>query len=245
MQLTDIKDRLILLRDEIDAWPTDAWLRSDTYQLWVDKLNALIEAGNNKLMRDIAKYAIQEKDYSKSHKTIIDYGKNRIKKHIENYITIICDAKRKEDDDEKRLKCFLVNHKCPHNIQQNRHKFFIGMPFNEKNDDAYRFGILPTLDTHGLTHFRADEIFECRELVCKICQAIQESTYIIIDLSDNNPNVMFELGLACGLCKPIILLKDIETKVITDLHGIEYIEYKNASDLQSKLRTRLEQWNIC
>jgi len=33
----------------------------------------------------------------------------------------------------------------------------------------------------------------------------------------------------------VIIVKDNETKVITDLGGIEYIEYEHAHDLMTKL----------
>ena len=57
----------------------------------------------------------------------------------------------------------------------------------------------------------------------------------IINISGLNPNVMLEQGLAYGLGKPVIILKDKATKAISDLGSIEYIEYSHAGDLQQKI----------
>lgn len=46
---------------------------------------------------------------------------------------------------------------------------------------------------------------------------------------------MLELGLAYGIGKPVIIVKDNETKVIIDLGGIENIKYEHAHDLMTKL----------
>ena len=51
---------------------------------------------------------------------------------------------------------------------------------------------------------------------------------------------MLEQGLAYGLGKPVIILKDKATKAISDLGSIEYIEYSHAGDLQQKLYKALD-----
>lgn len=243
MLLKDIKVRVEGLQSEVKSLASESWLRPPQYQNLVDSLNPLIREVNKLLQREYPLYGIQDSDYSSSRKTINCGGIERLKHHLEELLKVLGDAEKQEN--EKRLQCFLVNEKCPHKIQNGRHTFFIGMPFADKNDDAYRYGIVPTFESHGLTHYRADQSFERRQLMCKICQAIQEANYVLIDISDNNPNVMFELGIACGLGRPVILLKNASASVPTDLNGIEYIEYRNAYDLQQQLTARLKQWGIC
>ena len=243
MLLKDIKVRVEGLQSEVKSLASELWIRPPQYQNWVDRLNPLIREVNKLLQREYPLYGIQDSDYSSSRKTINSGGIERLKHHLEELLKVLVDAEKQEN--EKRLQCFLVNEKCPHKIQNGKHAFFIGMPFADKNDDAYRYGIVPTFESHGLTYYRADQSFERRQLMCKICQAIQEANYVLIDISDNNPNVMFELGIACGLGKPVILIKDVQTNVVTDLKGIEYIEYNNAHSLQQRLTERLKQWGIC
>lgn len=59
----------------------------------------------------------------------------------------------------------------------------------------------------------------------------------IINISGLNPNVMLEQGLAYGLGKPVIILKDKATKAISDLGSIEY---SHTGDLQQKLYKALD-----
>jgi hypothetical protein len=46
---------------------------------------------------------------------------------------------------------------------------------------------------------------------------------------------MLELGLSYGLGKETIIVKDKETKNISDIANAEYIEYSHAGELQTKL----------
>lgn len=46
---------------------------------------------------------------------------------------------------------------------------------------------------------------------------------------------MLELGLAYGLGKEVIVIKDKKTTAISDLGSVEYIEYSHAGELQQKL----------
>ena len=62
----------------------------------------------------------------------------------------------------------------------------------------------------------------------------------IKNISGLNPNVTLEQGLAYGLGKPVIILKDKTTNAISDLGSIEYIEYSNAGDLKKKLYKALD-----
>jgi predicted nucleotide-binding protein len=71
--------------------------------------------------------------------------------------------------------------------------------------------------------------------MCKICEQMQISKYLIFNISGLNPNVMLELGLSYGLGKETIIIKDKKTKSISDLGSNEYIEYSHAGELQQKL----------
>ena len=77
-------------------------------------------------------------------------------------------------------------------------------------------------------------------LLDQIFNLLRESAFLIADISRKAPNVFFELGLACGLGKPFILLLSEEgatTGIPSDLMGYQYISY-DPSDL-SNLATRL------
>lgn len=60
----------------------------------------------------------------------------------------------------------------------------------------------------------------------KILQNIYDNEIIICDLSNLNPNVMFEAGLRLSTKKPTILVADTSTTVPFDLRPFQYISYQ-------------------
>ena len=153
-----------------------------------------------------------------------------------------------ENDCGNRFRCFKIGHRCPHEIDSQKYLFFVGMPFDDRYVDSYQLGIKAMLEQHGIDTankvFKADEQYSNGDILCKICKAIQESQNIIINISEQNPNVMFELGLAYGINKNVFLIKDDMSAVISDLRGLEYTSYSNAGDLANKLQIRFRELGI-
>jgi hypothetical protein len=72
-----------------------------------------------------------------------------------------------------------------------------------------------------------------------ITQAIQEADLIVVDVSQKNPNVLYELGFAHGLRKPTLLLQRVDagSEIPVDLAGYQIVFY-DPKDLTS-LRRRI------
>ena len=139
------------------------------------------------------------------------------------------------------FKCFKIGtQQCPKAPQQNDKRVFIGMPFRDKYEDIYEHGINEALQKLKLKPYRADKDTNNIDLMCKICEAIQSSKYGIINLTDWNANVLFELGILYGLGKQVALIKDKNSDVPVDLTGIEYIEYSKSSDVKDSLISLFE-----
>ncbi len=92
-------------------------------------------------------------------------------------------------------KCFKTGQRCLEHIVEKPKQIFIGMPFSDEYNDVYQYGVLPAVKNLGFTAWKANEIISNIDVMCKICEEIQQSGYGIINISDWNPNVMFELGL--------------------------------------------------
>jgi hypothetical protein len=79
----------------------------------------------------------------------------------------------------------------------------------------------------------------------EISRLIKSSDAVIADMSRNNPNVMFEIGMAHASGKPIVLLLEEEAtaRVPTDLAGFYAITYvaDNLSGLSARLSRALRQ----
>ena len=92
-------------------------------------------------------------------------------------------------------------------------------------DRPFRNLIIPTLNKLGLKCIRADSIFAPQPFMEKIWTQINESALILADVTSGNPNVLYELGVAHTLGKPIIIVTQDPVYVPTDLKAIEFIKY--------------------
>jgi hypothetical protein len=85
------------------------------------------------------------------------------------------------------------------------------MPFGATwSDGTYAFirRSVAKLDapTGGFRLYRADEIAEPGQITDQIKEAIARASVVIADITNVNPNVMWELGFADGKNRPIVIL---------------------------------------
>ena len=106
------------------------------------------------------------------------------------------------------------------------------MPFKAEFNFFYRWLRLYLKDKHKIEALRSDEQFLAKPLFDKIKDQILKADFIIADITGNNPNVFFELGLSQSQVrpKPIILLchHAHEKEVPVDIQLFEFISYNQA-----------------
>lgn len=114
-------------------------------------------------------------------------------------------------------------------------KIFVIMPFSEKTG-VYSKGffnevltqlIKPAAKSAGYVAETADR--NGSDIIhSTIIKAINDAEIIMADLTEHNPNVLFELGIAIALKKPVILIKTEETGQIFDIDNtIRVFSYKS------------------
>jgi nucleoside 2-deoxyribosyltransferase len=119
---------------------------------------------------------------------------------------------------------------------------FVMMPFGSRFDDVYRNLIAPAGQQQGLTVLRADEMSGAGVIIEQIRSAIQQSRLCIADLTGSNPNVLYELGFAQALGKPLIMVAEEASRLPFDLAHYRVILY--GADLrgaQPSLETAMAQ----
>lgn len=137
--------------------------------------------------------------------------------------------------------CFKNRETCNVPARFNPRLVFILMPFSSDFNDVYDLGIKPIVESLNLICVRADEIQHSQDILCgSICQPIQECRFLIADLSGRNPNVFYELGLAHGFEKEIVLVTNNIKDVPFDIRGMNIVIYRNISSLRSNLENRLK-----
>jgi hypothetical protein len=90
-----------------------------------------------------------------------------------------------------------------------------------------------------------DEIRTGAVWVDEVLRLIRASDAVIADLTRLNPNVMFELGMAHGLGKPLVLLlsETTNSSLPSDLVGNQYLTYapENLSAFSDRLSRKVRQ----
>lgn len=137
-------------------------------------------------------------------------------------------------------RCFRTGLRCVvEGLEEVPEQVFIGLPFKPPYTDLFEYGVRPALAELGLTPWIGLDQLGVGDLLCKICQGLQGSSCAIIDITEPNPNVHFELGILAGASKPLILIKQSGTPVAIDLQGMEFAEYSDAKSLSEILKLRL------
>lgn len=108
----------------------------------------------------------------------------------------------------------------------NKKNAFVIMPFSEDLSDVYDFLIRDGLEASGYDVKRADDIRSQNNILEDIVTGIVKSDLIVADLTDSNPNVYYELGIAHALQKNVILITQDIDELPFDLRSYRVICYK-------------------
>ena len=111
-------------------------------------------------------------------------------------------------------------------MAERKRRAFIIMPFADEYVPVYEVVITPPLVEAGYEVERADDLAgRDQSILRRIVQAIAESDLVVADLTDLNPNVLYELGLAHGLQRPAVLLTQDIAQVPFDLRTYQVESY--------------------
>lgn len=126
-----------------------------------------------------------------------------------------------------------------------RGKCFVMMPISDQGDypeghfqKVYEQIFQPAIEKAGYQPYRVDENAISDRIIDKIFRAIQECPMALCDLSNRNPNVLYELGLRQAYDKPVVLVQDEKTERIFDVSGISTVQYKSQRLFENVLEAR-------
>lgn len=129
--------------------------------------------------------------------------------------------------------------------EEKKEKCFVIMPISDQGDytighftKVYEQIIKPSIEEAGYEAYRVDENNICDSIIGKIFDAIQECPMAVCDLSNRNPNVLYELGLRQAYDKPVVLIQDDKTDKIFDVSGISTVFYKSARLYEDVIEAR-------
>ena len=118
---------------------------------------------------------------------------------------------------------------------------FVLMPIRPAFDDVLKESIRPAVTDNGLECQRADDIHNNEEIMEDVWERIWECRIVIADLTDDNPNVFYEVGIADTLGKNVIFIAQHNSSGHPpfDVSARRIIFYDNNAQGRQKLRKNL------
>lgn len=86
---------------------------------------------------------------------------------------------------------------------------------------------------------RIDDSSAMERIVPEIFTSIKKAAFIIADLTDQKPNVYYELGYAHGIRKPVVVTAFKGTELPFDIKDIPTIFWESQKQLKEKLKERI------
>jgi hypothetical protein len=103
---------------------------------------------------------------------------------------------------------------------------FVMMPFADPLGGYYATVYQPAIEKAKLKAVRADaEIFGTGKIIDQIWGGIHSARVLVAELTGRNPNVLYELGLAHALRKPVVLVSSNLEDVPFDVRHVRVIYY--------------------
>ena len=112
---------------------------------------------------------------------------------------------------------------------------FVMMPFQEQDHSLYRV-VCEAARNVGLIPIRSDEILEPGDILDKIYEVMGRSRVCVAEISDRNPNVMYELGWSLWFGKRpqvVIMVRADQGEVIEvpfDVTHARQLRYSTAAE---------------
>jgi hypothetical protein len=103
-------------------------------------------------------------------------------------------------------------------------RIFLVIPFSKKFNDI-SLAIRQLVENEGHTLVKIDELFVTGRITEQIQDEIQRASLVIADISEQNPNVMFELGFAQSSGIPILPVCQLGEHIPFDIASVRTIIY--------------------
>lgn len=142
----------------------------------------------------------------------------------------------------EQIYCSIIGSVCTKYIEPQENMYFVAHAFSKENIDDLRSAIEKAFEEFHLKSYYADQEIRGHHILCKICEKIRSSKFGIFEISDQNPNVALELGMAYGFRKNALLIAKNGSKISADLEGMDRLEYESLKELTRKLRTKTKEF---
>lgn len=140
------------------------------------------------------------------------------------------------DNEDVTIKNFSFNVKKP--------KCFVVTPFNDKKLQKLKIVkiICDAAESNDLSAFLANQIYDTRAIITDIIESIDTSLVIIAEITEDNANVFYEVGIAHAKNSNVILIcnKKRRKKLPFDIGHLRCIFYNSKQFNKDKLKKEID-----
>ena len=116
------------------------------------------------------------------------------------------------------------------------------MSFSEKAEYKDLLAAIKTVcDEFGYEAERVDESNLSKRIVPQILKQVRRAAFVIVDVTEQKPNVYYELGFSDGAGKEVVLVAKKDTDLPFNVADIPVIYWESFEDFKQDLRKRLEE----
>lgn len=93
--------------------------------------------------------------------------------------------------------------------------------------------------------FRSDTLAEPGRITTQILRELVSADLVVADVTDTNPNVMYEIGIRQAMLKPMVLLAEKDQRLPFDLNDLRTVFYildlEHIENVQAELKQHVEK----
>ena len=168
----------------------------------------------------------------------IDADLQAIKQHLglDRPQTVIIEEIKAALDAAPRGEMFKLGGLCSgYPLRPMPDRYFVAQEFRPDRDDL-RGALAAALAEFSVQPVCADDFLWAGHILCKISALIQSTPFSVYQLTTGqNRNVYLELGIAMGLGRPFVLVKDEDAEVSSLAQGLEYYPISSYLELRYEL----------
>jgi hypothetical protein len=119
---------------------------------------------------------------------------------------------------------------------------FVVMQFTSPYNELFQEVVLPICESFGVRAVRADDTFGPGLIIADVVRQIDESKFVIAEITPQNPNVYYEVGYSHARGKPTILIAERKLeKLPFDVSPFRTLFYENSIDGKRRIEEGLKR----
>lgn len=118
---------------------------------------------------------------------------------------------------------------------------FVAISYQHEYQTIYEKAVEPAIQRAGFKPLHPAQVFSTGSLLDKISELVRSSQVVVADITNRNPNVFMEIGIAFGLGKRVVVITQDTSAVPSDLQSMSVLTYQSTPEGLDRLKFLLAE----